>query len=133
MKLNRLAATALLFQGIIPALVFGFWRPGGLFLLAVAVTYAVLAWGIWLSKRWALIAALIFTAPQLVIISSNLFSWHFFVGGAFGAGIATASSLLDCRIASFFSLGARCDFAVFKQSPPILANYRYVQSDTFFL
>ena len=93
----------------------------------------MLAWGVWFSKRWALITALIFTAPQLIIISSKLFSWLFFIGGAFGAGIAAESSLLDCRIASFFLFGARCDIAVFKHSPLILANFRYVQSETFVL
>jgi len=133
MKLNRLTATALFLQGVIPVLAFGFQWPVGLFLLAVAVIYAVLAWGVWFSKRWALITALVFTAPQLLIISSGLFSWQFFIGGAFGAGIATAPSLLDCRIASFYSSGARFDFAVFERSPSLLANFRYVQSETFVL
>jgi len=133
MKLDRLAATALFSQGAIPVLVFGFPWPIGLFLVAVAVSYALVAWGLWFSKRWALIAALIFTAPQLFVVSSELFSWDFFIGGAFGAGFATASSLMDCRIASFYSFGARCDIAVFKHSPSILANFRYVQSETFVL
>src|SRR5262245_36003060 len=107
MKLDRLAATALLLQGSVPVLVFGFPWPVGLFLVAVAVIYAVVARGVWFSKRWALITALIITAPQLFVVSSKLFSWHFFIGGAFGAGFATGSSLLDCRIASFYSFGAR--------------------------
>jgi len=133
MKLDRVGAAALFLQGLMPALVFGFWRPGGLFLLVVAVIYAVLAWGVWSSKRWAVIAAIIFTVPQLFIISTKLFSWQFFIGGAFGAGIAPSTSLLDSRISSFFSLGARFDFAVSERCPSLLASFNYIRSETFIL
>jgi hypothetical protein len=133
MKLDRLGSGVLFLQGVMPALVFGFWRPGGLFLLLVAVIYVVLAWGVWSSKRWALIAAIIFTVPQLFVISTKLFSWQFFIGGAFGAGVAPMSSLLDSRISSFFSLGARFDFAVSERCPSLLASFTYIRSETFVL
>lgn len=133
MKLDRIGAVALFLQGVMPALVFGIWRAGGLFLLIVAVIYAVLAWGVWSSKRWSVIAAILFTVPQLFIISSKLFSWQFLIGGATGVGIAPSSSLFDSRISSFFSLGARFDFAVSERCPSLLANYTYIGSERFIL
>ena len=133
MKLNKLGSGALFLQGVLPALVFGFWRPGGLFLILVAGTYTALAWGVWRSKYWALIAAIIFTVPQLLVISTKPFSWQFYVGSAFGAGVAPNSSLLDTRITSFFSLGARLDFAVAERCPSLLGSYTYVKSETFVL
>jgi hypothetical protein len=133
MKLARVAAVLLLLQGVAPAFVFGFWRPGGFFLLVVAAIYALLAWGVWASKRWALFLAMIFTVPQLMVISSKLFSWQFYIGGTFGVGVAPSSSLLDTRLTSFCSWGARFDFAVSERCPSLLAGYAFIHSETFIL
>lgn len=123
----------LLLQGATPALVFGVWRPGGTLLVVVAMIYVFLAWGVWASKKWALVLSIIFTVPQLVVISSRLFSWQFYIGGAFGPGIAPSSSLLDTHLASFFSLGARFDFAVSERCPSLLEGYTSIGSETFIL
>jgi len=120
-------------QGITPALMFGMLHSGGLFALAVAAIYALLAWGIWESKEWALISAIIFTLPQLFVVSTKLFSWQFFVGGAFGAGIAPSSSLLNTRIASYYSLGARFDLAFSERSQSLLSGYKSIGSENFVL
>ena len=132
-QLTTIAAAALLLQGVMPAVVLGFWHPGGLLLLVVAVIYAVLAWGVWSSKRWAIITAIIFTVPQIFVVSSGLFSWRFYIGGAFGAGIAPSSSLLDTRFASFLSWGAGFDFAIFGRSRSLLDGFTYIHSETFIL
>ena len=133
MKLAKVGAVLLLLQRITPALVYGVWRPGGLFLLAVAAVYALLGWGVWASKQWALILALILTAPQLVIVSTKLFSWQFYIGGAFGPGLAFSSSLLDTRFTVFASVGARFDCAVSERCSSLLASYPFIVSDTFVL
>jgi len=133
MKLPKVGAVALFFQGITPALVFGFWRPGGILLLAVAAIYALLAWGIWASKRWALILAIIFTVPQLFIVSSKLFSWQLFIGGAFGPGVAPSSSFLNTRFTSFYSVGAGFNFAISERSQSLLSAFTFIGSETFIL
>ena len=133
MRLPTVGAVTLFLQGIAPALAFGLWRPGGSFLLVVAAIYAVLAWGIWASKRWALILAIGFTVPQVFIVSSKLFSWQFYIGGAFGPGIAPASSLLETRFTAFFSVGARFDFAIFERSQSLLSGFTFIRSESFVL
>ena len=133
MRLARIAAVIVLLQGVMPALAFGFWRPGGFVFLAGAVTYALLAAGVWKSKRSSLLAAIILTIPQLGIVSSALFSWQFFVGCALGIGIAPSSTLLDTRLTTFCSVGLQLDFAFFERSRSLLAGFRHVESETFFL
>ena len=102
-------------------------------LLVAAAIYALLAWGVWNSKRWALLAAIIITVPQLFIVSSALFSWQFFVGGAFGPGIAPSSALLDTRLTIFYSAGVQFDFAFFQRSRSLVAGFPYIGSETFVL
>lgn len=132
MVFARFVAVVFLLQGIGPALLFGAWRPGGLFLLFLAAIYVVLFLGLWQGRRWALPSAFALTLPQLFILSSSWFSWRFYVLASYGFGLAPAPTFMQMPAFGHHSLGGCLDLA-FGHNQHLIADYAYSGQQSFVL
>ena len=117
MRLARLTASIALLQGLLPLLVFGGWRPGGLFLVGTAAVYVLLSWALWTGRRWALPLGLLLTLPQLLVVSSWLVSWRVFVGTSIGLGAKPALDVLAMPLSVFWHVGSSYFAACFGYDP----------------
>ncbi len=122
MRLARFSASTTLLQGLLPLLVFGGWRPGGLFLVSTAAVYVLLSWGLWTGRRWALPLGLALTLPQLLIVSSWLVSWQFFVGTSVGLGAKPGFDVLRMPLNFFWHVGNSYFAACFGYNPGFAAS-----------
>lgn len=131
MILTRLSAIIIFLQGVVPVLLFGAMRPSGWFLLGLAVVYALLTSGLWAGRRWAVLSAATITLPQLLILSSQLFTWRFYVGASYFGGISFASSISDSRLFIYNSVGAAFNCSFFRYNSALLAELPGIRSDAF--
>ena len=131
MTLARFVAVVLLLQGLAPAMLVGVARPDGWFLLAVALLYTLLAWGLWTARRWALLLALALTAAQLIVLSTPWLSWQFFVAARYGLGVASAPTIGQMPIFKTSGVGVRFDAAISEPSATLLATFAGVSSPSF--
>ena len=128
--MRRFIAIIFLLQGLCPVLIFGCIKPSNRVFLVVAIAYALIALGLWMSKRWVFVLAILVTFLQTVTFSFPSFAWGFYIGPTVGPFFTLPLSQAD--YGAFFRLGVYFTVAVDEPGTSLQRLYQ-MSSNTFVL
>jgi hypothetical protein len=128
--MKRIIAIIFLLQGLCPILLFGCFTPPRHIYIVTAIIYALIAWGLWMAKRWAFVIAILITLLQTVTINSPSFSWSLFIGPT--AGLFFTLPLSQIAYGMYWHIGVYFTVAFDESSASIQKIYS-IQENTFVL
>jgi hypothetical protein len=121
--MKQVVSILVLLQGLSPMLVLGCLTPARY----TYIIYALIALGLWKSKRWVFILAILITLAQLVTFSSPSYVWDLALGFKFGPYFT------HLAYGGYSYVGAHFDADFHRPDSRMLQMYTFVHEDTFVL